>query len=80
MEATQLLQAHGLLAWHLHQDTGGAVRLRALPTRWAGAAAVKAAAAALGRWLGRDVATDVLAEPAELGGGKPRRFTADEPV
>ena len=80
VDATQLLQAHGLLAWHLHQDASGAVRLRALPTRSAGAPAVHAAAAALRRWLGQDVTVDVLTEPAELGTGKPRRFTTDEPV
>ena len=79
VDATQLLQAHGLLAWHLHQDTNGAVRLRALPTRAAGAAAVNAAATGLGRWLGRNVSVEVLTEPAQLGTGKPRRFTADEP-
>lgn len=80
VDATQVLQAHGLLAWHLHQDADGAVRLRALPTRAAGETAVRAAAAALGRWLGREVAAHVLTDRAELGTGKPRRFTADDPT
>ena len=33
VDTTQLLQAYGLAAWHLHQGADGAVRLLALPAR-----------------------------------------------
>jgi phenylacetate-CoA ligase len=33
VDTTQLLQAYGLAAWHLHQDADGTVRLVALPAR-----------------------------------------------
>lgn len=72
IDATQVLQTAGLVAWHLHQDVDGAVRLRAVPGDAAGAAQ---AARAVGAWLGRPVDLEVLGDVAELGEGKPARYT-----
>lgn len=79
VDATQLLQAYGLAAWHLHQDADGSVHLVALPegppdaTGWPGAAALDGALRAL---LGRDVTTSVVTRPRDLGPGAKRRFTS----
>ena len=72
IDATQVLQTAGLVAWHLHQDADGAVRLRAVPGDAAGA---EQAARAVGAWLGRPVELEVLGDVAELGEGKPARYT-----
>lgn len=74
VDATQVLQAAGLVAWHLHQDADGAVRLRAVAPDVPSA---QAAARAVRDWLGRDVALDVLDDVADLGPGKPARWTSD---
>jgi phenylacetate-CoA ligase len=73
IDATQLLQAYGIAAYHLHQDADGSVHLRALPLR----GNPRAAADAVGRWLDRPVALTVLTDARELGEGKPRRFSAE---
>lgn len=75
VDATQVLQAAGLLAWHLHQDADGAVHLTALPGRDASAAG--RGARAVEQWLRRPVALRVLDDAGGLGAGKPRRFTSD---
>ncbi|WP_315097876.1 AMP-binding protein [uncultured Cellulomonas sp.] len=77
IDATQLLQAYGLVAYHLHQDADGSVHLRALPLRGIGGDP-RAAADAVQRWLGRPVALTVLDDAGELGTGKPRRFSVDD--
>jgi phenylacetate-CoA ligase len=74
VDATQLLQAYGLAAYHLHQDTDGSVHLRALALSGADP---RAAADAVERWLGRPVALTVLDDVDQLGEGKPRRFSAE---
>ncbi|MBO3084467.1 AMP-binding protein [Cellulomonas fengjieae] len=74
VDASQVLQAHGLAAYHLHQDADGSVHLRALPLRGLGADP-RAAADAVARWLERPVALTVLDDVGDLGDGKPRRFS-----
>ena len=76
IDATQLLQAYGLAAYHLHQAADGATTLRALPLGRLGADP-RAAAEAIARWLGRPVELTVLDDVRQLGEGKPRRFTAE---
>lgn len=76
IDATQLLQAYGLAAYHLHQGTDGSVHLRAVPLPGIGADA-RRAADAVGRWLGRPVELSVLGDARDLGEGKPRRFSTD---
>lgn len=73
VDATQVLQAAGLLAWHLHQDADGTVRLAAVPSRAGGA---DRAARAVAEWLGRPVELEVRDRPA-TGEGKPHRFSTD---
>ena len=76
IDATQLLQAYGLAGWELVQDVDGSVRLTALPL--VGVPVDPTAAGdAIGRWLGRAVRVDVVADPSALGPGKPRRFRSD---
>ena len=72
VDATQVLQAAGLTAWHLHQDGGGEVHLRAVGD----AAAAGRAARAVREWLGRDVDLEVLRDVAALGPGKPARYSS----
>lgn len=76
IDATQVLQVAGLVAWHLHQGAAGDVRLRAVapdvPTAQAAARAVR-------DWLGRPVDLEVLGDVAALGEGKPLRYTSDVP-
>ncbi|WP_156388018.1 AMP-binding protein [Cellulomonas sp. Root137] len=76
IDATQLLQAYGLAAYHLHQGADGSVHLRALPLRGLGLDP-RAAADAVARWLGRPVGLTVLDDVGGLGPGKPRRFSVD---
>ncbi|NCT90159.1 AMP-dependent synthetase [Cellulomonas sp. APG4] len=79
VDATQVLQGHGLAAWELHQDAAGAVHLTALPASPgtpAGLTAARQAGQALERLLGRPVGLDVLADSARFGGLKPRRFSS----
>lgn len=94
VDATQVLQAYGVAAWHLHQDAEGTVRLTVL-RGWrrtagqsSGAAGVggrasdpsaDAAADAVGRLLGRPVELSVLDEVHDLAAGAKRRFTSDLP-
>ncbi|WP_309134819.1 AMP-binding protein [Cellulomonas sp.] len=73
VDATQVLQAAGLLAWHLHQAADGTVRLVAVPGR---AGAADEAARAVRDWLGRPVELEVRDRP-ERADGKPHRFTTD---
>lgn len=73
VDAVQVLQAAGLLAWRLHQDADGAVHLHAVGP----GAAASEAARAVRDWLGRPVDLVVLTDAAELGPGKPRRFSSD---
>lgn len=76
VDATQVLQAAGLVAWHVHQDAAGGVLLRAVAPD---VLAAQAAARAVRDWLGRDVALDVLDDVADLGPGKPARWSSDVP-
>lgn len=73
VDAVQVLQAAGLLAWRLHQDASGEVHLHAVGP----AQATTEAARAVRDWLGRPVDLVVLADAAALGPGKPRRFSSD---
>lgn len=73
VDLTQLLQAHGALAWTVSQGPGGEVRAR---IAGGDRGAVQAALEAL---LGRTVPTERVATVAELGEGKPRRFRSDAP-
>lgn len=73
VDATQVLQIAGLMAWHLHQDAAGAVHLRAVTRREPDA---RAAARAVEDWLGRPVVLEVVGDVAALGDGKPARFTS----
>lgn len=71
VELTQQLQRHGILAWTVHQQSDGRLTLRAVggdPT---------AAAEALSALLDQPVEPQVAASTADLGPGKPRRFTSD---
>lgn len=68
---TQVLQTHGVLAWHVHQRADGTVELAAL----GGDAA--AAAGSLRRLLGHAVEVRVAGTTAELGSAKARRFGSD---
>jgi phenylacetate-CoA ligase len=72
IDATQVLQASGLLAWHLHQDAEGGLRLVAVSPDRLGA---ERAARAVRDWLGLDVELEALTDPAGLGPGKPLRYT-----
>jgi phenylacetate-CoA ligase len=76
VDATQVLQTAGLVAWHLHQDRDGHVRLRAVAPD---APAAQAAARAVHAWLRRPVELEVLHDVADLGGGKPARYSCDLP-
>ena len=71
INATQLLQAHGLLAWRLHQRVGGELTLDAL-----GGDAAEARTS-LERLLGQKVTVTTVGTPARLGPGKPRRYTSE---
>lgn len=77
VDAVQVLQAAGLLAWHLHQDADGGVRLTAVPPPGRGAHAADEAARALEAWLGRPVTVTTTTDARDLGPGKPRRFTTE---
>lgn len=81
VDAAQVLQACGLLAWHLDQNEAGDVLLRGLAAGDSAARrdAVNQAGDAISRWLELPVRTEVLSEAAELGEGKPRRFTSSGP-
>ncbi|TGY83013.1 AMP-binding protein, partial [Cellulomonas shaoxiangyii] len=77
VDATQVLQAADLLAWHLHQDATGGVRLTAVPAH---PGAADRAARAVREWLGRPVDLRV-ADRSATGHGKPHRFsTALDPA
>lgn len=78
VDAAQVLQACGLMAWHLDQNEAGTVLLRGLAAGGAATRrdAVEQAGEGISRWLGLPVLTEVLSEAAELGHGKPRRFTS----
>lgn len=76
VEATQLLQACGLLAWHLHQDADGGLTLLALPSPGVGRAGAEEARDAVADWLGRDVELTLAPTVAAFPPGKPRRFSA----
>lgn len=90
VDTTQLLQAYGLAAWHLHQAADGAVHLTALPARSTPAARSTPPAqstpvsqpdlAALGDaltvLLGRAVPMTVISHPRDLGPGAKRRFSS----
>ncbi|GAA3812423.1 AMP-binding protein [Cellulomonas soli] len=84
IDATQLLQGHGLSAWHLRQDAGGGVRLAAWAPGGAASrdAAVRAALDSLGSWLGRVVTHDLDGSTPELRTGPQggRWFTCELPV
>ncbi|QTE30897.1 AMP-binding protein [Pengzhenrongella sicca] len=73
INATQLLQAHGLLGWRLHQLAGGDLTLAALGGDPA------AARLSLERLLDQPVTVTPVATSAGLGAGKPRRYTSDLP-
>lgn len=72
---TQLLQAHGLRGWHLHQDAAGAVRLQARD----GDGDAGAARASLRRLLGLPVDLEVVDAAAQEPGAPGRRTTCDLP-
>ncbi|MCM0639034.1 AMP-binding protein [Cellulomonas wangsupingiae] len=72
VDATQVLQAAGLTAWHLHQDADGDVRLSAVGDAAAAAAAVRA----VREWLGRPVGLELLGDVGALGQGKPARYSS----
>ena len=78
VDAAQVLQASGLLAWHLHQDSSGDLYLRGLAVGDAKTRsdAVATAGEAISRWLERPVQIEVLSAATELGEGKPRRFSS----
>jgi phenylacetate-CoA ligase len=70
---TQVLQAHGTIAWHLHQGADGALGLRVV------GGDEEPALRSIERLLGRRPRSARLARPADLGPGKPRRFSSDLP-
>lgn len=72
VDATQLLQAYGLAAWHLHQAADGTMHLTALPTE----PDLSALDAALTVLLGQPVPTTVVTDPRDLGPGAKRRFSS----
>ncbi|TXR52239.1 AMP-binding protein [Quadrisphaera setariae] len=72
---TQLLQAHGLRGWHLHQDAAGAVVLRTRD----GDGDAAAARASLQRLLGLPVALGTLDAAGQGPGSPARRTTCDLP-
>ena len=78
VDATQVLQAYGVAAWHLHQAADEAVRLVALVGAGeAGKAAARDAADAVSRLLGRPVPVIPVERPGALGAGAKRRFSTD---
>lgn len=82
VDTTQLLQAHGLAAWHLHQRADGTVTLTALPaapssrTTSTTSATLGILGTALTALLGRAVEITVVADPRDLGPGSKRRFSS----
>ncbi|TDE88891.1 AMP-dependent synthetase [Occultella glacieicola] len=70
---TQVLQAHGTLAWHLHQDPGGDLTLRAV------GGTEEPLLRSIERLLGRRPRSIRLPRPADLGPGKARRFSSALP-
>lgn len=72
VDTTQLLQAYGLAAWHLHQAADGTVHLTALPTQ----PDLAPLGEALTALLGRRVSTTVVTHPRDLGPGSKRRFSS----
>ncbi|WPF81859.1 AMP-binding protein [Sanguibacter sp. 4.1] len=85
VDTTQLLQAYGLAAWHLHQAADGTIHLTALPTRATPPPVATVPAqpglstldAALTVLLGRPVLTTTVSDPRDLGPGAKRRFSSD---
>lgn len=71
VDLTQQLQHLGALAWSIHQDGADSVRARIV------GGSASEIARALETLLGDIVAVDAVADIAELGPGKPRRFSSD---
>ncbi|MEP7763888.1 AMP-binding protein [Sanguibacter sp. 25GB23B1] len=77
IDATQVLQAYGVAAWHLHQRTDGSIHLTALVADGAGRGLEGRATDALGRLVGQPVTAVSVVRPSDLGPGSKRRFTSD---
>lgn len=77
IDATQVLQAYGVAAWHLHQRVDSSVELIAYVSGGARQGAAQDATDALSRLLARPVETVPVARPSDLGRGSKRRFSSD---
>lgn len=77
IDATQVLQAYGVAAWHLHQRSDGTVRLVAHGAGGPGQSAAQDATDAVSRLLDRPVEAVSVERPSELGQGSKRRFSSE---
>lgn len=78
VDATQVIQAYGVAAWHLHQTSDGSVLFAALvPRDDVGRESARDAGLAVERLLGRPVETTPVYCAEDLEGGAKRRFSTD---